>query len=363
MLAFRPTALVLALLSLSSCAYEPGGKGFPWGINFSGQQCKDDSSQLVGVDWKKARALDIRIRQGHYSPTYLGLYMGQPYILSIENADDVDHSFRAFDFFHAVAVAGVSTDGGDFQEVECFTGVTIPSLTKTELRFIAVRDGTYEFDDDSFVNSLAMIGSGGGFITIEPRRRIIESPRKHLNLFDHKPIETKTERTKPTGPDDGVDPVSSPDSSPGKLSTDVKNTTLDQPSSAFDSPALQQPIDPEPSQPVPISPLSETSPSEGFFDAPSETPVVDQVPETPVVPRDEIEEEIFVEKVPVVEEDQVTPEVFKGLTQPDAPEAMPKSFQLFEGPPAKVYSDSPDGGKSQSGFGGDGGEDKLDSLG
>ena len=121
MLAFRPTALMLVLLALSSCAYSPGSGGFPWEINFSGFACKDDSSQILeGVDWNQAKVLDVRIRQGHFSPTYLGLYMAQPYVLNIENADDVEHSFMAFDFFRAVAVAGVSAGGTDFKKIKCF---------------------------------------------------------------------------------------------------------------------------------------------------------------------------------------------------------------------------------------------------
>ena len=362
MLDFRPTALVFVMLLLSSCAHTPGGKGFPWGINFSGVACKDSSSQfLEGVDWNQARKLDVRIRQGHFSPTYLGLYMGQPYILIIENADDSDHSFRAFDFFRAVAIAGVSADGGDFQEANCISGVTIPPRTKTALRFVAVRDGTYEFDDDSLVNSLAMIGSGGGFITIESRRRIIESPLKHLNLFDHKSIEKSTKRTKLMGLDGGTDPVTATEDSPKELSDDPKNTTLDQPTSAFDSPALKKPIDPAPPQPVVISPMSEMPPSEGLSDALSDISVVNQAPENPSVPRNEAEENFFVEKVIVDEEAPATLAIAPGLTPPNAPEARPESVQLLEGPPADVYSDPPDGFKARSGSGGGGGEDKLDS--
>ena len=350
MLALRLTALTLGLLVFSSCAYTPGGKGFPWGMNLSAMKCKEDLSRfLVGVDWNQARVLDVRIRQGRFSPTYLGLYMGQSYILRIENADDANHTFRASDFFRAVAVAGVSADGGNFQELKCLAGVTIPPQTKTALRFVPVRDGTYEFDDKSIVNSLAMIGSGGGFITIEPRRRIIESPRKHLNLFDHKPVEIKTERTKLTGPDGDADPILAPDASPSELSDDLKNTNLNQPSNEFESPISQQSTDSRPLQPVAISPLSET-------------PVADQAPEAPVVPRDETEGGNFVEKVLVVEEAPVTPAIVNGSTQPDASETMPESFQLFQGPPADVYSDPPDGFKAQSGSGGDAGEDKLDSL-
>jgi hypothetical protein len=54
------------------------------------------------------------------------------------------------------------------------------------------------------------------------------------------------------------------------------------------------------------------------------------------------------------------------LTKPDVPEAMPRSYQLFEGPPADVYSDPPDDVKTRTdsdGADGAGGEDKLDSSG
>ena len=112
MLAFRPSALALVLLALSSCAYAPGSKGFPWDINFSGFVCNQNPTQFIeGVDWSQAKTIDLRIRQGHFSPTYFSLYVGQPYLLNIENADDVDHTFMAFDFFRAIAVAGVGTQG------------------------------------------------------------------------------------------------------------------------------------------------------------------------------------------------------------------------------------------------------------
>ena len=120
MLAFRPSALALVLLALSSCAYAPGSKGFPWDINFSGFVCNQNPTQFIeGVDWSQAKTIDLRIRQGHFSPTYFSLYVGQPYLLNIENADDVDHTFMAFDFFRAIAVAGVGTQGADFKEIKC----------------------------------------------------------------------------------------------------------------------------------------------------------------------------------------------------------------------------------------------------
>jgi len=354
MLAFRHTALMLALLVLSACAYTPGGSGFPWAV------CKEDSSQyLQGVDWDQARKLNIRIRQGDFSPTYLGLYMGQPYVLSIENADDGNHSFRAMEFFRAVAVAGVSADGGDFQHVECLEGVTIPPRTKTTLRFVAVRDGTYEFDDNSLMISLAMIGSGGGFITIEPPRTFIESPLKHLNLFDHKPIDVTPNPSNPdgaAGPAPGLglfDDQETPDAPPSGLFDDQENTTPDQPSSLFDDPAPEQPIDPAPSQPVEsvgVPPGSDTPPSEGLFDGSPETPVADQ---GPVVPSEAPSEGLFdaPPETPVADQAPVVPSEAPSEGLFDAPPETPVADQvpvvpseapsegLFEAPPEIPVAD------------------------
>ena len=367
MLAFRPTALALVLLALSSCAYSPGSEGFPWGINFSGAACKDAPKQILeGVDWNQAKILDIRIRQGHFSPTYLGLYMAQPYILNIENADDVNHSFRAFDFFRAVAVAGLSANGADFKETKCIAGVTIPPGTKTALRLVAVRDGTYEFEDDSIVNSLAMIGSGGGFITIEPRRRIIKSPIEHSGLIDYKPFVIETERAIANGFDGSTEPTINPDSLPKKLSKDPKKTSLDKSPSTFKSTESQQPIGQVSSQPINISPLFEAPPTDEIFDAPPKKPQANQASEASVALENEPEEESFVEKVPVVEQIPLASQTDRDLTKPDVPEAMPRSYQLFEGPPADVYSDPPDDVKTRTdsdGADGAGGEDKLDSSG
>lgn len=412
MLAFRLTVFVLVFIALSSCAYTPGGKSFPWEINFSGGTCKDVSPHfLEGVDWYKAKVLDIRIRQGRFSPTYLGLYTDEPYILSIENADDVDHTFQAFDFFRAIAVAGVSADGEDFKEIKCMAGVTISPRTKTALRFVAVRDGTYEFEDNSIVNSLAMIGSGGGFITVEPQRKIIESPAQHTSFFDYKPIMIKTESARENGTDSSGDLVLAPNPEHREL---LKNSTKDpedQPLSATEYPESQQPMDKAPSQSVAISPSTETLPSKEVVASPSQTPITDQGAETPLAlevesrkkivneQKVEIKEspastdtnrEIFASpsRAPINNQGLKTPlataveerkelvneqkveienattatETNKDLMQHVVPEAIPRGQQVIKGPPADVYSDPPDGGEiriNSSDAAGDGRKDKF----
>jgi hypothetical protein len=211
-----------------------------------------------------------------------------------------------------------------------------------------------------------MIGTGGGFITIEPRRRIIESPLKHPNLFDHKSFVIKTERAKADGVDGDANPAFNLNMSPKELSKDPKNTSLDQPFTAFVSPEPQQPIDQSPSSHAANAPLPEKLSSDGVFETSSEIPVANQAPETPMVLKDEPEEKIVVEKEPEVEEAQVESVTGGDLTKQGVSEAVMLRYQLFEGPPADVYSDPADKSeirKESNGADGDGGEDKLDSSG
>lgn len=292
MSAFRPIALIGGLIFLSSCAYIPGEDGFTSTLlsGLSRGKCSTEiDKHLQGVDWEKAKKLPLRIRQGDFRPTFMGLYMNTAYEMSIENADDTSHTFRAMEFFRAVAVAGVKdAKDDDFQEVSCLQGVTIPPLTTTKIRFVAVRDGSYEFDDNSLMISLAMVGSSGGFITIEPPRQIIESPLKHLDLFERNPVVARGDEGKAPGlfedqqqqpPGLFDDQSNEPAPAPGLF--DDQQTAPTPPTSLFDDGASQaepntgslfdsteQPISPSPS--VPVDEVPSDQPPTSLFDAPSE---------------------------------------------------------------------------------------------
>ncbi len=271
MLAFRPIALMLALLTLSSCAYGPDNSVF------GGGRCVTDSAKyLQGVDWHKATKLNLRIRQDDFLPSYLGLLQNRPYVLTIENADDTNHSFRAMEFFRAVAVAGVRIDGGEFEQTPCLKGVSIPAGKVTEIRLVAIRDGSYEFDDNALMFSLAMIGSAGGFITIEPPRVLLESPLDHLKLFVSKPIEAEPQESQPTGLFDDQEETPAP--APGGLFDDQEEPPSQPSGGLFDDPAPEQPINGSPSVPVETVP----EPGESLFGEPSLTPPAEQ-PEAPLV--------------------------------------------------------------------------------
>ena len=402
MLALQPSALALVLLTLSSCAYAPGGKGFPWEFNFSGFVCDEDTSKhMEGVDWRQAKVIDLRIRQGHFFPTHLGLYVGQSYLLNIENADDIDHSFMAFDFFRAIAVAGVSADGAAFKEINCLAGVTIPPQTKTSLRFVAVRDGTYEFDDKSIINSLTMAGGGGGFITIEPPRNIIRGPVEQSvlsdlikkNKFDSKndqvpnsgsssrkqskdSINTYTKQS--SEPFDGGDVIKSRDSGPSQTKTKSIPSGVSASEEVFDKPSDKSVPDEKAGASNDLGELDkkstkdkgpevEDSPTESsvakeVLDEPSDKSVPDEKAGTSNDLEGELRKNNIQHKGPVVEELPTASENDKGDTDSD----LPGGYQSFEGPPADFYSDPPDSSGEQSesdGARGDFGDEKLKSSG
>lgn len=364
MLAFRPIALLFALLALSSCAYGPDKSVF------AGGQCNTYSVEhLQGVDWQQATKLNLRIRQDDFFPIYMALHQNKSYVLKIENADDVGHTFRAMEFFRAVAVAGVRVEGEGFEQVSCLKGLSIPAGKVTEVRFVAIRDGTYEFEDNALMFSLAMIGSAGGFITIEPPRVLSVSPLEHLKLFERKPIQLTPEETRPTGLFD--DEEEEPTQEPGSLFDDEEPAPDEPPSGLFDDSA---PVEPAPDI------FSEPSPE--ILPQPPEAPVVETPVETPpeetVVEPLESEPDMMLEDPPLVESvpEQPEGEIFEGEEeffveeeiapddaappQPQAPLALPDPYDALEGPPADIFSDPPDVVNSGPGSGGAAGDDQFD---
>ncbi len=183
----RFPALMGVLLLLAGCARVDGGFAM-----FESPCQAPQPEKLAGIDWDKARKIDLRIRQDTFTPAYLGLAQGVPYRLLIENADDSRHVFRAREFFQSIALADVRVISGPGAGVNqgypCSGAISIAPGGVAEARFVAVRDGVYEFDDNPLLLSFALTGSAGGFIIIEPKRIIPESPVKHLKLQERKPL-------------------------------------------------------------------------------------------------------------------------------------------------------------------------------
>ena len=168
----------------------------PFADSFSAYKraCITPSEDVTSINWDMARKIDLRIRQGTFTPTYIGLAQGTPYRLMIENADDNTQIFRAINFFRSIKVADVRVisgpGAGGAGGYSCSGAITIAPGAITEARFVSARDGVYEFYNGSVLMSFMQTGGASGFIVIEPKRRIPDSPVKHLKLLERKPLVT-----------------------------------------------------------------------------------------------------------------------------------------------------------------------------
>ncbi len=151
-------------LALSGCALWNGVMGLFGG----GPSCGGGAQALLDqVNWSEAEVLEIRIRQGQFTPSLLRMRQGLPYILRVANADNTSRTFAGAEFFSAVAVRGVLV-GASKNVRPCPSAVSIPAREVAEIHLLAARDGRYTFEDSSFTLPFMPGGIGIGIVTIAP---------------------------------------------------------------------------------------------------------------------------------------------------------------------------------------------------
>ena len=121
---------------------------------------------MSGVDWLKAEAIELGIRQGAYDPMIIALKRDAPYVIRITNRDDESRYFRANEFFRSIALAKVVTSGKEF-DATCISAVGVAANDTAEIQFVAVRDGRYDFEDIWFMYAPIVAGSGHGVVLIQ----------------------------------------------------------------------------------------------------------------------------------------------------------------------------------------------------
>lgn len=366
---FRLFAVMAMLLALSSCAYGVGGTGV-----FMADCTKETAGYTQDVDWETATTVDLRIRQGEFTPVYIGLTQGKAYVLRVENGDDSDHYFRAIDFFRSVAVERISVVGGRIFERPCVDALTLPAGKTTEVRFVAVRDGSYEFQNNSLLISMALVGSAGGFITIERPRTIPESPVEGLKLFETVLVKPVESRPSPGLFDDGEEETPSP----GLFDDQVEETPPAEAPGLFDDQVEEAPaasLKPEPMQlpeglfgePSPDVPdlsepkaKSDWSPEQPISSAPSVPVVRDLRTELDATFDEKPDPESTVMAEPPAVDTKPEPALEpKTGAKPSEPAHIPAPP---EGPAADIYSDEPDPPRKPD-SGGNGGDDIFGVIG
>lgn len=347
---FRLAAVITMVFALSACAYGVGGTGV-----FLADCTKEAARHTDGIDWENARTVNLRIRQGEFSPAYLGLIQGKSYVLTVENGDDDDHYFRAIDFFRSVAVHRISVVGGRTFDKPCVDALTLQAGKTTKVRLVAVRDGSYEFQDNSLLISMALVGSSGGFITIERPRVIPQSPVESLNMFETIPIKPVSMEPQPTpGLFDDQEPEQQ--STPGLFDDQAEEEKAPSASLRPETFRVPEGMFAEPSPDAIDLPApgveSDWTPEQPIKAAPSVPVVVDSAAEMDngmsVMPD---REATVMAEPPVADVD--------ARTKPAEPVNIPAPP---EGPSADIYSDEADKPR-KPGSGGNGGDDIFGVVG
>ncbi|NQU59571.1 MAG: hypothetical protein HQ512_00410 [Rhodospirillales bacterium] len=158
-------SLVTVLFVLLVGCVAPDG-----GFAFGGPECqKVDEKALKWVNWTRVPEVNVRIRNGEFSPMVIRLRQGWPYVLRIRNRDDTDQVFKAFKFFSKVAIIKASI-GGEVANPKCIGAFRIPPRETAEIRLVAAVDGHYEVENNGIPFLGGFMGEPHGVIIIEERK-------------------------------------------------------------------------------------------------------------------------------------------------------------------------------------------------
>lgn len=144
------------------------------------------------VDWNAVRQVRVAIRHGEFQPSLIRLYQDRAYVMRIDNRDRGARRFQSKDFFAALYIHSVVTEGKERSAITCPTGVWVEPGEVAVVRFIAARDGRYEFVASQIPLFLNVIPDG--IVHIE------QAPSIAALLPPAIPGITKPDADIPTGP-------------------------------------------------------------------------------------------------------------------------------------------------------------------
>lgn len=151
-------------LGLSGCAADTGV------ATIGVADCKRISDRAEAkINWARVPEIELTVRDGEYTPMVTHLKQGRPYVLRIRNRDPETRVFRAQRLFESNAVIAVGVEGQRASET-CIASVTIPTRQTAEIRFVAITDGTFEFEDNKILLPFVFSVGPSGVIVIEERR-------------------------------------------------------------------------------------------------------------------------------------------------------------------------------------------------
>ena len=279
----KPFHLVAALpLLVSAC-------GSYQGIDYA-QGCPADAAERVqAADWARVRTITVRVRRDEFVPMIISFTQDRPYVLRLENVDRVSHVFRAPKFFEAIAMESATVGDRELAE-DCPKRIILEAEETAEIRFVAVRDGHYDFVDSKipylpFTDSrfpFTYRGEAVGVIAIEPKRVVIIGSPKPVK-FDEPAPTAPVEAAPSDNPFDTFEP---PPDDAGKPAPEEAPNPFD----AVD-PAPEEA--PTPFDAVEPAPAEAPTPFDAIEPAPAEAPgpMVQTMPSVSPAPPPEPEDD------------------------------------------------------------------------
>ncbi len=114
--------------------------------NLSNNSYLSDQQEIIeAADWDAAKTFEIRIRQNEFRPAIIRLIQGEPYIMFVENRDDISHMLVAEDFFKTVAIRKIISQKLEISRINLIALHLHPGEMK-EIHFIPARDGWFDFE-------------------------------------------------------------------------------------------------------------------------------------------------------------------------------------------------------------------------
>lgn len=164
----RSLLTIAAAAGVAACATENVAYDLVQYTHIDGRCFVDAPKHLAGVNWSRARVVNVDIKDGRFSSYGIDLRLGQPTILRLANKDATQRTFGAGEFLSAVALEQVSGGAGTLTR-PCIVGLGIGAGATAELRLVPVKEGWY-YPEDSlawFVGPREMLSWGGlGIITV-----------------------------------------------------------------------------------------------------------------------------------------------------------------------------------------------------
>jgi|GEM_PF-4636846 len=164
----RSLLTVAAAAGIAACATENAAYDLVQYSRIDGQCFADAPKRLDGVNWTRAKVVNVEIKDGQFSGYGIDLKLGQPTILRLVNKDDTQRTFGAEDFLRAVALEQASGSFGTLTR-PCIVGFGIGAGRTAELRLVPVKEGWYYPEDSLFwyFGPREVLSFGGlGIITV-----------------------------------------------------------------------------------------------------------------------------------------------------------------------------------------------------